>query len=198
MLAEILAGIGGVLTFMAYVHPQDAVSNFCGWLRIFRIPIPLWMEAENTDKIIRLISVPLLIGGIGLYVIRQVSGISPKESKSFVNVNNRIFLNAKPLELMQIYRKYPTIQADRLAEMYIGKWIQASGNLFDASREYANKFSVTLFDHFSTESIFLDFEDKDSIERISVIPRGQHIEVVGKVREIRAYNLMLDECELKR
>ena len=66
MWSKLLLWVGGILTFMVYVHPKDTLSNFCAWLQVFGLKTPAWLDAENTDRILRLIAFPSLCLGVVL------------------------------------------------------------------------------------------------------------------------------------
>ena len=97
-----------------------------------------------------------------------------------------------PEDLVGIYKDRTTLQGQKLAATYMGKWMTVSGKVEDISpaREqiyimmYHGQIIVTMY-----------FEEK-FIEPISALSVGNDVTVRGKIHNIEATLIRLVSCEL--
>jgi hypothetical protein len=109
----------------------------------------------------------------------------------------RIILDLKPVDLTDLYKSHTSAQAQGLAAVYVGKWMQVSGPLDDAA-VFGNFVQVTFQDAprlYSVGFIYMYFQPR-WFDRLSVLRRGSVIPVLGRVRDIGAAEVHLEDCEL--
>jgi hypothetical protein len=107
------------------------------------------------------------------------------------SVEERIFVDVTPEHMTGLYDTHFTVHARRVIETYIGKWIKVSGPLGDVYPKQV----VFAYGAYPGKSIYM-YPGKGFIERCSVLPRGKHIEVIGRIREVGAFDVHLEDCEL--
>jgi hypothetical protein len=118
----------------------------------------------------------------------------PSQKKDLVS--ERIIVDVTPLYLMDLFSEHTSIQAQRLIEPYIGKWIRISGPLGDVSdNEY---FSQVVFEHGPKmfAQVFMYFRQPNRSDRLSVLRRGTELTVLGQIERVNGMEVHLDNCEL--
>jgi len=121
---------------------------------------------------------------------------SPQEVKLPPKYSNREIIDATPDYLMALFDQHTSIQAQRLIEPYIGKWMRVSGKLGNVSNnEY---FAQVVFEHrpSSYPRIYMLFRQPNRSDRFSVLRRGTQLTVLGQIQEVAQLTLQLDNCEL--
>ena len=118
-------------------------------------------------------------------------GSSTKEPRKTVNVT--------PEHLIGFFNEQHTsIQAAKLAEAYIGKWLTVSGPIGDvlgaSDLHRMVVFANRTISSYNTVNMF--FRDKEQFSQLSTLRRGDNITVIGKITEVNAIQVSLDECEL--
>jgi hypothetical protein len=94
-----------------------------------------------------------------------------QKSKKKDAVSERIIVDVTPEYLMSLFAEHTSIQAKRLIEPYIGKWMRVSGPLGNVSNnEY---FAQIVFEHrpSSHTQIYMYFRQPDRSDRLSVLRR---------------------------
>lgn len=119
---------------------------------------------------------------------------NPTQSSS-----NREFVEVTPTDLISYFSKQLTdIQAHKLVEAYIGKWIKVSGKLSNVD-PFKDGFSLVGFDGYSSgknKFLHMIFRDQKTVEKLSVMKRGQLLTVLGRISDVKAIRCLLDYCEL--
>jgi len=153
---------------------------------------------------------------IGLLLLGVLVWNSNKENKKSVKLepsleidevqakvkfnDGRVIVDITPKELTGLYRDHMTLQADRLAQDYIEKWIMVSGVINDISPckkdgYFKVQFSSSI-ETISTEGIVIMYFSKKWFDNLSVLKRGKKISVLGKIKLIDQLYISLDDCEL--
>ena len=110
--------------------------------------------------------------------------------------DERIIVDVTPEYLMSFFAEHTSIQAQRLIEPYIGKWMRVSGPLGNVSN--TQNFAQVVFEHRpqSFTVIYMLFRQPDRNNRLSVLRRGTQLTVLGQIKEVTQLTLHLDNCEL--
>jgi hypothetical protein len=134
----------------------------------------------------------------------EVRDESEKTEKK-VEKEERIVVNPEvtPEYLVGLFKEHTSVQADKLATTYIGKWIELSGPLGDVfPRGYVGDGKYTSLVLFADRGIGLDkiyvamqFDDR-WLDRLAVLPRGTKIKILGQIERINKVEIRLDNCEL--
>jgi hypothetical protein len=90
-------------------------------------------------------------------------------------------------------KRYNTNQARGLTQDFIGKWFQYSGRVHDV---YGSVLFFTDPKNEPHMGIVSAWFEKDWVNRISVIPPGKEVKVVGQVGELRERGVVLRRCEI--
>jgi hypothetical protein len=108
----------------------------------------------------------------------------------------RIVIDVTPEYLMGFYKEHTDVQAAKLAESYIGKWIKQSGKVANvASSESMRTWEVYFADSRAEYIVSLAF-DQTWADRVSVLKRGEQISVLGQIGRFDGSHLHLVHCEL--
>jgi len=108
----------------------------------------------------------------------------------------RIFVSDSitPEYFRSLYAEHTAAQADKLVEVYIGKWMRVSGTV---QQVYVDKGSHTPFAQIifsGAEATNLIFS-QPWIDRVSGLRRSDKVDAVGKIK-FGITGLMLENCEL--
>lgn len=112
----------------------------------------------------------------------------------------RQFADATPAEMQGVFKEHTTIQAHKLVEPHLGKWVRLTGSLRDVSKWHGTFAQVTLDDYnvMSDVTVFMYFTDKEVVDgRLAALNRGVEMTIVGKVERISASHVDLTECEIE-
>jgi hypothetical protein len=91
-------------------------------------------------------------------------------------------------ELMDFYKKHTTSQADNLASVYIGTWLQVSGPVVDVD---VKSGFVAL-----TNPIAVCYFPKEKHQEIAGLLKGTPVKILGKIGGVSTIAINLWECEL--
>jgi hypothetical protein len=115
--------------------------------------------------------------------------VTPPADRSVVDVT--------PQGLTQMFRDRTHVQATSRAADVIDKWMKVSGPLGDVRVSSPSRAQVT-FAHergdFTT--VYMYFRGRKWVNRVSLLKVGDTITVLGRISEIQAYDVHLDNCEL--
>jgi hypothetical protein len=117
-------------------------------------------------------------------------------------VGRRDFVGASitPEYLVGLFKDHTSIQANKLIEPFIGKWMKVSGHLNEVLSSTPDFAQVSFSGRGLTSDlagIYMYFRSKDSIERLAILRRGDALTIVGEIREINSVQLTLESCELE-
>lgn len=116
--------------------------------------------------------------------------------------SERITVNVSAEYLTGFFREHTSIQADKLAEAYLGKWMQVSGYVKNVWSSSAGKEYHLILIHqpdkepkYPSVYCLLNFGMEWS-ERLSVIKRDDPLTAIGKILKVASSDLELSECEV--
>jgi len=111
---------------------------------------------------------------------------------------DREFVGATPDDLMNMCRNHMDIEAQRLIRPYTGKWMKVAGRIRNVRSSSVNSAQVT-FDRPTGPEIrdfYMYFRDPKWIDTLAVLSRGAELVVAGRITEISAICVTLDDCEI--
>ena len=109
----------------------------------------------------------------------------------------REIVDVTPEYLAEFFRDRTSIQADKLAAAYLGKWMKVSGPLGNIGGITTFSQVTFAFNTFGSLSVYLLFRDGDVVEnRVSTLSQGDQITVLGQIDRIDAVSLQLGNCGL--
>jgi hypothetical protein len=97
-----------------------------------------------------------------------------------------------PEQLVGVYKNRTTLQGEKLASTYIGKWMTVSGVVEDISKP---RFGISLV-FYRGEILIVMYFEESATEPVSALSRGDTVTVRGKIKQIESRNLLLESCEL--
>ncbi len=106
-----------------------------------------------------------------------------------------------PEYLVSAFKEHTHVQARKMIEPFIGKRIRVSGQLAEvlsSTPEFAQvTFSrqVPLGEEYVT--IYMYFHTRARIDRLAILRRGDSITVSGRIKEVSAVQIDLDDCDLE-
>jgi hypothetical protein len=111
------------------------------------------------------------------------------DTKVFVSPN----INAK--YLCEMFEGRTSIQASKMANAFIGKWMRCSGTIEEI---LASEISaqVTLTQPALKFTDVYMFFDAEWLERLSVLKHGDPVRIIGQIEEIHRTHIQLHHCEL--
>jgi hypothetical protein len=118
-------------------------------------------------------------------------------------IAGRDFVGASitPEYLLGFFSEHTAIQASKLIEPFIGKWLRISGNLSQILSSSPDRAQLTFSGRGVGDdlaSVFMYFRDEGEVERLAILRRGDRLTVVGRITEINTVQIDLDDCELER
>ena len=118
--------------------------------------------------------------------------------QAIVSPDPRVLVNVTPEHLTGFFKENTSIQAGRLAEAFIGKWMKISGPLSDVAGAGDSHRQVTFSNRslFGRNEVYMYFLDAKQFDCLSTLKRGDTITVVGKIAEVNAIGITLRECEI--
>jgi hypothetical protein len=131
------------------------------------------------------------------------SGPTPADVPTPVDSEERIFVgaNVTPELLLSFFKEHTAIQGQRLIEPFIGKWMRVSGNLSEVISSDPKRRAQVTFSGRGLRSdladIYMYFRTADSIDRLSILRRGDSMTVVGQIVLVNPVQVDLDNCELE-
>lgn len=207
-IARILNWIGYIDEFKSMMNPNYWVTRAILWphsslvisIAGLVLLIALIMTQKRSDQAGSLIpNVPMIQSGAEAF--RPVPSAAPALTDDLPTpttaaspVPDRIFVDVTPEFLSKLFNEHLNVQARKLIEVYIGKWIRVSGSLGDVYEAQVT-FAYRTFE---TIVFMYPGKNKQFIDRCSVLSCGQHIDVIGKIKDVNAIEVHLEDCELIR
>jgi len=114
--------------------------------------------------------------------------------------DGRTIVDVTPEYLMGLFDKHTSIQAEKLVEAFIGKWIRLSGPLGDVMPGGGDSVAV-VFTHerFQHRGVMMFFNNRATIEnQLRVLRKGDQITVIGQIQRVFSASLELKNCELEK
>ena len=114
--------------------------------------------------------------------------------------DGRTLVDVTPGYLASLYGEHTEIQADRLLEAFVGKWMRVSGSVEDVFALGENRASVTFpYEGPSDPSVVMRFRGKAIIDNeLRVLKKGDRIAVIGQIESAGPYLVTLENCELEK
>jgi hypothetical protein len=109
-----------------------------------------------------------------------------------------MFVDVTPEYLTGFFRGgHTSIQAKKLAEAFIGKWMKISGHVDDVLGSTDLQRQVTFKGRsiFNNDQVFLYFRP-EWFDRLSTLKPGDKITVIGQLIEANKIEIHLANCEL--
>jgi hypothetical protein len=202
-LANILAVIPGVYSaYAAYVllHPQavstSPQSSPVGLPSMTGLTISLGAFAAC-----------IIIGGVlnTVAMFRKPQVAARADDRQILQTtrtptaDGRIFVDVTPAYLGGLFEGHTDIQAQKLIQPFVGKWMEISGKLGEVSEGHGF-LQVTLQSAYPLVTIlavrvYMHFHVKWT-DRLSVLRQGDALTIVGQIDRVDKLSVVLRACEL--
>lgn len=103
-------------------------------------------------------------------------------------------LSLSPLDVVKVYEGRTTIQGEKLATTYIGKWLTISGQVYDADKDAFGRTRI-LIDPTNDLRLILAFAERFS-ESVGALRKGDAVTARGKIRVVSSNVIHLEDCEI--
>lgn len=112
--------------------------------------------------------------------------------------DGRIVINISPEFLDNISIQNTDIQARKMLEIYVGKWIELSGKVANVKNiRKNNSFIILEKTERDINSTLIFFTNEKEIERIQTLKRGDQVKVLGQINlSDVSTGIYLDNCEI--
>lgn len=163
--------------WFAYVLGAAACLSVVGAVRDWKFP---GTKASDSPSVATLDPVP------------TGAGVSVQQIQS---EPSRIFVTTTPKELSKLYEDHLTVNAAKLAEAYLGKWMEVEGRIRDINQTYGGRW--VFLERGQDVGVSLKFADGRDWQAVLVMSRGQTIRVAGRIEVIDWGSVLLGDCELR-
>jgi len=126
-----------------------------------------------------------------------LSATTPATAHATEVDEERIFIDVNPEYLGGFFKQYTDMQAQRLFNPFIGKWIEKSGTLGEVNLVKHTDLIQVLFQEQADTNLIMFFSVKWA-DHLSVLRRGDPLTVAGRIGSGKANAVVLDDCELVR
>lgn len=187
-----------IISFLPTVVPASLLA---WWAAATGLPLPI----VTTIGLIAFAALYLvLLGEMGKRAERRtLATVSPlPETKQAPEViarvlePDRIFIHVEPEYLMQFFKDHTEIQAQRLLEAYIGKWMKISAPVFNVGRSLMDDgITVTLHRGSDNTAIFsMQFAARWK-DLVIGLRRNDQFTAIGKVKHASRNTVSFADCE---
>jgi hypothetical protein len=107
----------------------------------------------------------------------------------------RVMVNVDGVYLTNICKEHMAIQAEKLIQPFIGKWMKVVGRVADIKEEDSGM--KVIFERNESLLYILTFDDRSWRDHLLVMPRGTQINALGKIQNIAATWISLTSCKLQ-
>jgi hypothetical protein len=205
-LWECIRLVGDLQTALWIVPLFTALFTFV-WSFLRKLPAPTIFVLSLGAFAFSLFIVKLIRSWLNPEIAAsEHSHASPREPKASISLpitvpplisqsqhDDRIIVEVTPEYFGDFFARHTEIQATKMVENYIGKWMRVSGQLSNASA-YDYGFSIVTLQNSSY--LHMIFRDKKLIDRISVMVPKQPITIMGQITNVSTLSLRLDNCEI--
>jgi hypothetical protein len=114
--------------------------------------------------------------------------------------DGRTLVDVTPGYLAGLRGEHTEIQADKLLEAFVGKWMRVSGAVEDVFALNENIARVSFaYEGPDAPSVTMDFKGKRVIDnQLRVIKIGDPITVIGQIQWAGPFLVQLENCELEK
>ena len=110
----------------------------------------------------------------------------------------RNYVTVSPMYLTALFQQYTTFQANRLVEIYIGKWMKVSGVVRNVKAYEDDTITVMIADQARQPVpviLGMSFE-KEWTDRVAILGLGDFIVATGKIFSVDSNSIIMKESEL--
>lgn len=132
----------------------------------------------------------------GHHVVLAKDERTPPAGAAALPPPEKTIVDVRPEELNAFFKDHTSIQAEKLAEAYIGKWMVVTGPLGDV-QPFGSFVQVTFsYQEWQRRLVMVYMYFSPANDQLGVLKRNEQIRVCGKIKEVSAAALHLDDCQL--
>jgi hypothetical protein len=127
---------------------------------------------------------------------------TPQTDAVVAHESSRIFVSASvtPAYLIGLFKEHTSFQAKKLIEQYLGKWMPITGLVHDTNPTTTFSFSdpqqIAQLFIFEEGRLLTARFNESWVDRIAILRRGDKVSFIGKIADVNAMAIDLDDCEL--
>jgi hypothetical protein len=144
-------------------------------------------------------SAVLVLAGILIWFGRDKD--AEKRETASAERSTREFADVNAEYIIKFYREHSGIQAQKLVQPYMGKWLRVAGPLGDVGGwDNSTRCSYVSFRYsLGVEPVLMEFSDRRVVEgRLAGLPLGAGLTVIGRIDSVAAGQaIILADCELE-
>jgi hypothetical protein len=165
-------------------------------------PVIGWLMPAVLAACVLVAGILNLLAAKARYTFANSSSSASSGTTPTIQAEERNFVGASitPEYLVGLFKEHTGIQARKLIEPFIGKWMRVSGHLSEVLSSTPNLAQVTFSGRGISSDlavIYMYFRTKESFARLAILRRGDSLTIVGKICDVNPVQLDLDTCELE-
>lgn len=141
----------------------------------------------------------IIIGGYFLDKVLWVAGAHKAQYGTMFPASKEDKIAVSPEYLMELYKDRMSAEGDRLIAPYRGKWMKVTVEVNDIyGPDQVGRRVIYIIGYLlsGTKSRIGLMFDEEWIDRISVIQRGQHLVISGRLSQVSSSGIELGDCEI--
>ncbi len=107
----------------------------------------------------------------------------------------RTLVDVTPDYLTGLFKEHTHIQAEKLVEAFVGKWVRVSGEVNNVRASGEHGDIVYSSGEWEEGSVSMEFDDRSTVE---VLKKGDVVTVVGQIKSVDTLWVDLKDCELEK
>ncbi len=107
----------------------------------------------------------------------------------------RTLVDVTPEYLTGLFDEHTDIQAEKLVEAFVGKWVRVSGAVRNVKASGEDGATVYLSRETAGASVSMEFNDRSAVE---VLKKGGLVTAIGQIERVDSLWVGLGNCELER
>jgi hypothetical protein len=109
----------------------------------------------------------------------------------------RLFVDRTPQELMRFREEHTSVNANKLLEVFMGKWLRVPGIFEDVAVERTTLFVTLVMPTGTSRSVAFLYFQLEWHDRLLMLKRGAPITVIGRIVSVGLGEVVLTDCELE-
>lgn len=100
-----------------------------------------------------------------------------------------------PSDLLHIYKEHTHVQADKVAEAYIGAWLRVVGAVSDVTLSGRSDGHLVSIEISGTDEFAFAQFPESAQEQLPMLRRGDPVEVFGRISKVSGLGINLEDSE---
>lgn len=150
---------------------------------------------RRRPKLVAAVRIPDSLSGEPPDPVDVSSASTPEGTGRAVLPPSRLPVGRTPKQLVALTTTMTQLQVDQVIAPLLGNWMRVSGSVRSVEREALDRIIVSFADP-DQWVYLLYFEGKSWKARLSVVQRGDHLDVMGQLSGVGSWGIRLQHCEI--